>query len=203
MYEGCNKTALTSQSAIAGALLSLMEEKPYSRISVSEICKCAGVSRQTFYTLFESKDNVIAFELERKYCFRPEEHECCRSSMSLEDICHAYSIYITECRDILALLVRNDILYLLQDNLYNSFLSCSFYLPECPGRDRVYAADFLAGGLTGGQHRLPGASREHPLFAVQRLLFPINNNYSAPRKRRGAPLDATVPNAKHLGRGAG
>ena len=104
MYEGCNKTALTSQSAIAGALLSLMEEKPYSRISVSEICKCAGVSRQTFYTLFESKDNVIAFELERKYCFRPEEHECCRSSMSLEDICHAYSIYITECRDILALL---------------------------------------------------------------------------------------------------
>ena len=112
MYEGCNKTALTSQSAIADALLSLMEEKPYTRISVSEICKSAGVSRQTFYTLFESKDNVIAFELERKYCFRPEEH-------------------------------------LLQDNLYNSFLSCSFYLPECPGRDRVYAADFLAGGLTG------------------------------------------------------
>ncbi len=145
MYEGCNKTALTSQSAIADALLSLMEEKPYTRISVSEICKSAGVSRQTFYTLFESKDNVIAFELERKYCFRPEEH--------------------TECRDILALLVRNDILYLLQDNLYNSFLSCSFYLPECPGRDRVYAADFLAGGLTGVARNYvqqdSTASREH------------------------------------------
>ena len=167
MYEGCNKTALTSQSAIADALLSLMEEKPYTRISVSEICKSAGVSRQTFYTLFASKDNVIAYELERKYCFRPEEHECCRSSMSLEleDICHAYSIYITECRDILALLVRNDILYLLQDNLYNSFLSCSFYLPECPGRDRVYAADFLAGGLTGVARNYvqqdSTASREH------------------------------------------
>ena len=98
---------------------------------------------------FESKDNVIAFELERKYCFRPEEHECCRSSMSLEDICHAYSVYITDCREILSLLVRNDILYLLQDSLYNSFLECSFYLPECPGQDRDYAADFLAGGLTG------------------------------------------------------
>ena len=165
MYEGCNKTALTSQSAIADALLSLMEEKPYTRISVSEICKSAGVSRQTFYTLFASKDNVIAYELERKYCFRPEEHECCRSSMSLEDICHAYSIYITECRDILALLVRNDILYLLQDNLYNSFLSCSFYLPECPSRNRVYAADFLAGGLTGVARNYvqqdSTASREH------------------------------------------
>ena len=117
--------------------------------SVSEICKCAGVSRQTFYTLFESKDNVIAFELERKYCFRPEEHECCQSSMSLEDICHAYSYYITERRDILGLLVRNDILYLLQESLFNSFLDCTYYLPECPGQDRVYAADFLAGGLAG------------------------------------------------------
>ena len=119
MYEGCNKTALTSQSAIADALLNLMEEKPYTRISVSEICKSAGVSRQTFYTLFASKDNVIAYELERKYCFRPEEHECCQSSMSLEDICHAYSYYITERRDILGLLVRNDILYLLQESLFN------------------------------------------------------------------------------------
>ena len=165
MYEGCNKTALTSQSAIADALLGLMAVKPYSRISVSEICKCAGVSRQTFYTLFESKDNVIAFELERKYCFRPEAHECCRSSMSLEDLCHAYSVYITDCRDILSLLVRNDILYLLQDSLYNSFLDCSFYLPECPGQDRDYAADFLAGGLTGVARNYvqqeSATSREH------------------------------------------
>ena len=156
MYEGCNKTALTSQSAIAGALLSLMEEKPYSRISVSEICKCAGVSRQTFYTLFESKDNVIAFELERKYCFRPEEHECCRSSMSLEDICHAYSIYITECRDILALL---------------------------GGFSRRRTDRRRAQLCPAGQHRLSGASREHPLFAVQRFFFSIICNYSAPRDK--------------------
>ena len=145
MYEGCNKTALTSQSAIADALLNLMEEKPYTRISV--------------------RDNVIAYELERKYCFRPEEHECCQSSMSLEDICHAYSYYITERRDILGLLVRNDILYLLQESLFNSFLDCTYYLPECPGQDRVYAADFLAGGLAGFARNYVldenAASREH------------------------------------------
>ena len=90
MYEGCNKTAIASQAAIAEALIELMKDKPYSRISVSEICKRAGVSRQTFYSLFASKDNVISFILERKYCFRPQDHECCRSSMTLEDICRAY-----------------------------------------------------------------------------------------------------------------
>ena len=44
-------------------------------------------------------------------------------------------------------------------------MSCSFYLPECPGRDRVYAADFLAGGLTGVARNYvqqdSTASREH------------------------------------------
>ena len=149
MYEGSNKTALTSQSAIADALLSLMKEKSYARISVSEICKCAGVSRQTFYTLFESKDNVIAFELQRKYCFNPEGHESCSTSLSLKDLCHAYSFYITQRQDMIEILVRNDILYLMQDSLYRSFLSCDCYLPGCTAGDRVYAADFIAGGLTG------------------------------------------------------
>ena len=149
MYEGCNKTAIASQAAIAEALIELMKDKPYSRISVSEICKRAGVSRQTFYSLFASKDNVISFILERKYCFRPQDHECCRSSMTLEDICRGYSQYITERRDMIVLLVRNDILYLLQDSLYSSFIDCEDYLPGYPAQDRVYAADFLAGGLTG------------------------------------------------------
>ena len=85
--------------------------------------------------------------------------------MSLEDICHAYSYYITERRDILGLLVRNDILYLLQESLFNSFLDCTYYLPECPGQDRVYAADFLAGGLAGFARNYVldenAASREH------------------------------------------
>lgn len=165
MYEGCNKTALTSQSAIADALTNLMKEKPYARISVSEICKRAGVSRQTFYTLFESKDNVISFELQRKYCFRPEEHECCRSSMDLEDICHAYSLYIIQKQDILSMLVRNDIMYLMQDSLYHSLITSECYLPGYADQDRVYAADFIAGGLTGIARNYvlqgSGTSREH------------------------------------------
>ncbi len=173
LYEGSNKTALTSQSAIADALLSLMKEKPYARISVSEICKWAGVSRQTFYTLFASKDNVIAFELQRKYCFNPEAHECSSAPLTLKDLCRAYSFYITERREILSLLVRNDILYLLQESLYNSILECSADLPDCPGQDRIYAADFFAGGLTGvaRNYVLQGnsASREH----IEDLLYSL------------------------------
>lgn len=42
MYNGCNKTALSSQNTIAEGFYRLLKEKDYSKISVSEICKEAG-----------------------------------------------------------------------------------------------------------------------------------------------------------------
>ena len=49
MYCGRNKTALTSQRQIAEAMMRLIQDKPYAQISVSELCKEAGISRQTFF----------------------------------------------------------------------------------------------------------------------------------------------------------
>ena len=173
MYEGCNKTAVASQIAIADALLLLMTQKPYSRISISEICKNADVSRQTFYSLFDSKENVISFALARKYCFHPEEHGCCGESMRLENICHAYSMYIIDRRDILDVLVRNDLMYLMQDSLYECLLSSAGCLTGYSYEDRVYAADFLAGGLTGiaRNYILQGSSV--PLSHLESLLYAL------------------------------
>ena len=55
MYCGSNKTALQSQRLIAEAMMELIREKAYSQITISELCKTAGISRQTFYTLFTSR----------------------------------------------------------------------------------------------------------------------------------------------------
>ena len=60
VYCGCNEKALSSQRAIACALLALMEAEPYAEISISALCRAAGVSRPTFYSLFGSKDDVVA-----------------------------------------------------------------------------------------------------------------------------------------------
>lgn len=45
---------------ITNALFLLMKEKPYEKITVSELCKRAGVSRMAYYGNFTSKDDVIA-----------------------------------------------------------------------------------------------------------------------------------------------
>lgn len=56
MYRGSNPTALQSQSMIIQALLALMQEEPFAKITVKAICARAMVSRQTFYSLFDSKE---------------------------------------------------------------------------------------------------------------------------------------------------
>ncbi len=42
-----------------GALLALMEQKNYSEINITEICRKAGISRTGFYRNYASKDDII------------------------------------------------------------------------------------------------------------------------------------------------
>ena len=54
---------LDSRNRIRFSLVSLMELYPYSEIVVSAICPKAKVSRQTYYRLFGSKDDVLLLHL--------------------------------------------------------------------------------------------------------------------------------------------
>jgi len=53
-----------SKFALSNALLSLMREKPYEKISIQDIVRRAYVSRTTFYNHFSTKDEVIRCLLE-------------------------------------------------------------------------------------------------------------------------------------------
>ena len=67
MYDGNNPTALHSVEWLADALLSLMEEQDYSKITVKDICNKADLSRQTFYNFFIGKDDIIRFCIHQCY----------------------------------------------------------------------------------------------------------------------------------------
>ena len=148
MYCGNNKTALASQKHIADSFIGLLRRSPYASISISSICKEAGVSRQTFYSIFESKENIIVYELTGQHSLKPGE-SCCEASISLEDLCKEYSAYIVDKREFLSLLVRNDVIYLMHDCLFNSFMTCNQFSPESDSEYRAFTAEFFAGGLTG------------------------------------------------------
>ena len=54
------ETNRITKECIQSALIVLMGEKPYDKISITEIVKRSGVSRTAFYRNFSSKEDVLA-----------------------------------------------------------------------------------------------------------------------------------------------
>jgi AcrR family transcriptional regulator len=48
---------------IREAFMQLIEEKPYKKITVTDICARAGFARKTFYAHYETKQDIIAEQL--------------------------------------------------------------------------------------------------------------------------------------------
>lgn len=61
--QGSHELAVES---IYGALLQLMEKKPYADITITDICKRAGVSRMAYYRNYASKDEILTRRLDEK-----------------------------------------------------------------------------------------------------------------------------------------
>ena len=150
MYCGNNKTALQSQRQIANAMMALLGQKPFAQITVSEVCKAAGISRQTFYTLFTSRENVMVFTLQAKACDGPAldapESPACRGDL-LRWLCRGYSEYMLRNQGLIRLLVDNHIDYLLYDTFFEAMDGCDGFLPKADPCTRSYAASFYAGGI--------------------------------------------------------
>ena len=54
-----NRQVQRTRSWIFQALMVLMDEKPYEKITISDITEKAGIARQTFYRNYDEKDDVV------------------------------------------------------------------------------------------------------------------------------------------------
>ena len=60
MYRKCvTEISVRHQKQVEDSLLELMQKMPFEDISVTELCRCAGVSRRVFYHLFNSKAGAL------------------------------------------------------------------------------------------------------------------------------------------------
>jgi len=160
MYCGNNKTALSSQRLVAQAMMRLIQEKPYSQISVSELCKTAGVSRQTFYSLFTSRENVVVFTLQAQSSCCLEPPRASGRSDRLRCLSRACSEYLVRNRRLIRLLVDNRIDYLLHDSFEEALLSEEGLFGGADSCLKKYASGFYAGGITcvARQYALEGCA---------------------------------------------
>ena len=68
MYHIKNdKRAQTSAELICAGLLACMREKPFARITITDVQRASTVSRSTFYRNFDGLEDVLALLCDRGF----------------------------------------------------------------------------------------------------------------------------------------
>lgn len=56
---GRNRQAVRSQQMLRAALVELLKQKPYDKISIADIVRQSNLTRPTFYAHYEAKDDLL------------------------------------------------------------------------------------------------------------------------------------------------
>jgi len=108
MIESENPLAIRSKKWIATALVDLMQEKPFGKITIQEIAKKAELDRRTFYRNFESKEDILKFyiyQLSTEYTDVLQNEKALSIPTSLLIFCEvAY-----KHKEFISLLIQNDL----------------------------------------------------------------------------------------------
>ena len=147
MYTGKNPSALRSREWLTNALLTLLESHSYEEITIKEICREADLSRQTFYQIFDSKEEVMEYQFERLFS---EFRESCGEfrSISLGDLTLSFFEFFRRHSDFISVMTQNRMAYLLEREFER-------FLPEIEPFRRInetenypdYSVSFMAGAL--------------------------------------------------------
>ncbi|MCR8642903.1 TetR/AcrR family transcriptional regulator [Paenibacillus sp. N1-5-1-14] len=121
-----DRRILRSRSALRQALLTLMENKPFSTITITEIAEFANYNRGTFYTNYESKeallDDVISELIEKLLLSFRAPYE----AVEVFDVgqLQAHSVmlfeHIYEHSNIYTILMKSDMLMVLRERMFTA-----------------------------------------------------------------------------------
>ncbi|WP_367371378.1 TetR/AcrR family transcriptional regulator [Pediococcus parvulus] len=146
MYQGKNPAALNSQQMLLDSLTALLKEKNFKDISISELCNHSGISRQTFYSLFGNKQNILLYQLEHApYVKQPEDDDT--SDMTLEEISDRFSKFVVSNYAQLQMIMDNDLNDLLNKLISQAMSACQQSFINLVNDEKNYAISFMAAGL--------------------------------------------------------
>ena len=76
-----------TKKALAGALKKLMEEMPFSKISVGDICERCDMNRKSFYYHFKDKYDLVNWVFDIEFMEVVGETECLRGWEFFRKLC--------------------------------------------------------------------------------------------------------------------
>lgn len=142
MYTGNNQIAIRSQEWIREALFILLTKDHLKKISITDICNKAGISRQTFYNLFDNKEEIIINYFSNKF-FIPSIHNDCNTNMCRHLLATFYT-HVKSERKYLQIIFSNNLEYLFVNRLNELFIFVHHYYmqKENTGIDNILSNFF-------------------------------------------------------------
>ena len=120
MNNSQNPSSLRSKKEFTDALLKLMQDHPYSEISVKQIVMETSLVRKTFYLNFTSKDDVLNSVIDRVIL----EYTQALSTSSEGPFTVIFD-FCNKNKELLQVLHKNNILYLLLVKLNEVIPKCN------------------------------------------------------------------------------
>ena len=148
MYQGKNSTALQSQQWLGESLIRLMNRTPYTAITIGAICREADLSRQTFYNVFESKEEVLRFCLRRQY-EKQFQRFADQNGITVGEIVGAFAVVVAENQNLLRRMIENQLDSILADEITRcvALFAGKFVKKEQQGERLAYSEVLLSGAL--------------------------------------------------------
>lgn len=133
MYSHCvSEKSASQQHRFEAAMLELMKDRLFEEISISELCRYTGMSRKTFYRLYEAKADVIYAMIDHALLdaqgFKPDE------SVGPGGL-HKFLAYWKSKKELLDMLQKNRISALLPQQAVQHVMREAPEIVRCFGAD--------------------------------------------------------------------
>lgn len=147
MYHGSNPKALLSIKLITEGFLKELQRKSYDQINVRDLCRASDVSRQTFYNIFQSKEDVLRKCIDD--IFQDiMVHWTASIRPSAQQSIHLFIQTFYENQDFMNLLIRDRLENIFSEEFVYAISGLSKMDEHAPKAHLDYHLSFYAGGLT-------------------------------------------------------
>ena len=141
-----NPAALRSRKALATALVSLLLNHPLKDIKIEDITRTAGLSRQTFYTTFSQKEDILEHALNELFLMFTGSLQSLPETIN--KMLAVYFEFWSGHKKFLSVLFDNQLSYIFAaNNMYLFKNEFSFYAKNVSNsqEELPYLENYLAG----------------------------------------------------------
>lgn len=148
MYQGTNVTAIRSQRWLGSSMTELMTQQSYQSITIARLCEHAGLSRQTFYNVFDSKDEVLRFCIRNQY-ERQFKRFSGQKKMTIDESIEAFVSIVGNCYTLQSLMIKNGLESIVLDEISRciALFSDHFVMQDHRGNHFPYVKAMISGSM--------------------------------------------------------